>query len=268
MTEKQTNPESPIKTEKRGHVLLIGFNRPAERNAMNHEMLIQFSDAYTRLEREDDLRVGVVYAEGKHFSLGLDLPDIAGVIKTERRLPIPEGNIDPFDVTPGARRTKPVIVAVHGCCFTLGIELCLAADIRLAATRTRFAQLEVQRGLMPFGGATMRMPAAFGWGNAMRYLLTGDDFDANEALRLGLVQEVVEKPRLLDRAVELAERIAEQAPLAVYATRASAVKARNQGDEAAVDGLLPAVLDLLEAEDFAEGERSFVEKRKARFQGK
>ena len=257
-----------IKTEKRGHVLLIGFNRPKERNAMNHAMLVQFSDAYTRLERDDDLRVGVVYAEGKHFTLGLDLPDMRAAIEKERRFPIPDGNIDPFDVKPDGRRTKPVIVAVHGFCFTLGIELCLAADIRLAAPKTRFAQLEVQRGLMPFGGATLRMHQTFGWGNAMRYLLTGDDFDADEAYRLGLIQEVVEKSSLLKRAIELAERIAEQAPLAVYAARGSAIKSRDESQAAATEDLLGETLKLLETEDFKEGERSFVEKRQAKFKGK
>src|SRR3984885_13624400 len=86
--------------------------------------------------------------------------------------------------------TTPLVAAAHGWCMTLGIELLLAADVRIAATGTRFAQLEVQRGIYPFGGATLRLPREAGWGNAMRWLLTGDEFDAAEAHRIGLVQQV------------------------------------------------------------------------------
>src|SRR4051812_50050127 len=95
--------------------------------------------------------------------------------------------------------------------MTLGIEVLLAADIRIASADTRFAQLEVQRGIYPFGGATTRLPREAGWGNAMRWLLTGDEFDAAEALRIGLGQEVVAPGDHLDPALGLAERIANRA---------------------------------------------------------
>src|SRR6202011_3363484 len=101
--------------------------------------------------------------------------------------------------------TTPLIAVAHGWCMTLGIELLLAADIRIAAAGTRFTQLEVQRGIYPFGGATIRLPREAGWGNAMRWLLTGDEFDAAEAHRIGLVQEVTEPGKELERAVALAE---------------------------------------------------------------
>src|SRR6187200_2328412 len=103
--------------------------------------------------------------------------------------------------------------------MTLAIELMLAADIRIAASDARFSQMEINRGIYPFGGATTRLPRDAGWGNAMRWLLTGDEFDAAEALRIGLVQEVVEPGQQRDRAIELAERIATRsAPLAVRTT--------------------------------------------------
>src|SRR6201999_1573047 len=102
---------------------------------------------------------------------------------------------------------------------TLSIELLLAADIRITASGTRFTQLEVQRGIYPFGGATIRLPRDAGWGNAMRWLLTGDVYDAAEAHRIGLVQEVAPTGTELDRAIELAEAIAiRSAPLGVRAT--------------------------------------------------
>src|SRR3990167_2936499 len=113
----------------------------------------------------------------------------------------------------------------------------LASDINLCASNTRFAQMEVQRGILPFGGATLRMPQTAGWGNAMRWLLTGDEFDAHEAYRLGLVQEVLASEELMPRALQLAERIAAQAPLGVQATLASARQTVREGADAAAASL-------------------------------
>lgn len=190
----------------------MGLNRPAKRNAFNIEMVEELGRAYERLERDDELWVGVLYAMGDNFTAGLDLVDVAprlvgGVMEW------PDDARNPWR-NDGLPWTKPVVAAAHGWCLTLGLELLLAADIRIASEDTRFAQLEVQRGIYPFGGATTRLPRDAGWGNAMRWLLTGDEFDAAEALRIGVVSEVVEVGTQLDRAVELAERIAERsAPL-------------------------------------------------------
>jgi enoyl-CoA hydratase len=155
----------------------------------------------------------------------------------------------------------------HGC-LTLGIELLLAADIRIASANTRFAQLEVQRGIYPFGGATTRLPREAGWGNPMRWLLTGDEFGAAEALRIGLVQEVVEPGTERDRAVDLAERIATRsAPLAVRTTLAAAQRALRDGERAAEDRFVDDVVALFKTQDGAEGMLSFIERRPARFIG-
>lgn len=154
--------------------------------------------------------------------------------------------------------------------MTLGIELLLAADIRIAATGTRFTQLEVQRGIYPFGGATIRLPRAAGWGDAMRWLLTGDEFDAAEAHRIGLVQEVAADAAAgLAKARDIAHTIADRAaPLGVRATLASAHLAVERGDAAAVERLRPAVAELFATQDAAEGVRSFAERRPARFVGR
>ena len=110
------------------------------------------------------------------------------------------------------------MLAVQGTCLTLGVELALASDIVVAADSTRFGQIEVRRGILPFGGATTRFAARVGWGDAMRWMLTGDTFDAAEALRIGLVQEVVPHGEQYERGLALAQTIAAQAPLAVQAT--------------------------------------------------
>ena len=259
--------ESLITTERRGHVLVVGLNRPAKRNAFTVEMLRSLGRAYEELETDPDLRAGVVFAHGEHFTGGLDFAEVAPVIVNEG-LVWNEGERDPWR-NDGKPWTKPVIVAAQGRCMTLAIELLLAADIRIAASDARFTQLEVQRGIYPFGGATIRFPREAGWGNAMRWILTGEEFDAAEALRLGIVQEVVEPGQQLDRALELAEAIAERsAPLGVRTALLSAQRAIREGEAAAQEPLADDVIALLKSEDGTEGLMSFVEKRPARFQGR
>ena len=253
-----------IVTEKRGHLLLIRLDRAAKMNAFDIPMLQQFAAAFSELEKDDEVRCGVVHAAGDHFTAGLDLGNVAPAI-TEGKMPFDQGGIDPWGVH-GAQRSKPCVMAVHGRCLTLGIELALAMDTVVAAESTRFAQIEIKRGIFPFGGATYRMVQTAGWSNAMRWLLTGDEFDAREALRIGLVQEIVPAGKQLERAVQIAEAIAAQAPLGVRATIASARKALNE--EAAARALMPELLRLMGSEDAREGLMSFLERRAAKFTGR
>jgi enoyl-CoA hydratase/carnithine racemase len=256
---------SRVSRELQGHVLLLGLDRPAKRNAFDLDLLNDLSLAYGEFDRNTEARVAVVFAHGDHFIAGLDLANVSGVMAGGWQPPL--GGYDPWGVFSGPRVSKPVIVAAQGYCLTLGIELMLAADINLCASNTRFAQMEVQRGIFPFGGATLRFHQIAGWGNAMRWLLTGDEFDAHEALRLGLVQEVMASEDLLPRAVELANRIARQAPLGVQATLMSARLARMEGEAVAAAGLQPMVDKLFNSEDAREGVRAMIEKRPGVFKG-
>jgi enoyl-CoA hydratase len=255
-----------ISREVRGHLMLIGIDRTAKRNAFSWEMINDLSSAYTEYEREGNLRCAVLFAHGDHFTAGLDLQSVAPPI-ARGELRFPEDVIDPWGVH-GKPLSKPLICAVQGWCLTLGIELMLAADIVIAASDTRFAQIEVQRGIFPFGGATIRLVSSAGWGNAMRYLLTGDEFNAEQALYMGLVQEVVQPGEQLSCAIELAERISRQAPLAVQATLASSRTAIRDGFHSASKGLLPTILNLMKTEDAQEGLMSFLERRQAQFKGR
>ncbi|MDT5012834.1 MAG: enoyl-CoA hydratase, partial [Mycobacterium sp.] len=176
-----------VSVDRDGSVLMIGLNRPQKRNAFTLEMLADLSHAYAILESDASVRAGVLFAHGEHFTAGLDLADVAPAIAGGIS-PFPQDGRDPWRLD-GAW-TTPLVTAAHGRCLTLGIELLLASDIRVAAADTRFAQIEVLRGIFPFGGATLRFPRELGWGNAMRWILTGDEFDAAEAHRMGLVQEV------------------------------------------------------------------------------
>ena len=257
-----------ITTEVRGHVLLIGLNRPEKLNAMNLEAIDQFAAAFGQLNSDPELRVGVVFAHGDNFSAGLDLAEVGpAVAKSGPGALAGDSGVDPYGLW-AQRVNKPIVMAVHGIAFTLSIELALAADIVIAAENVRFRQLEIGRGIMPFGGATLRAPVQLGWGNAMRFLLTGEEFGAQEALRIGLVQEVVPNGTDTERAIEIAELIAKQAPLGVAATLANARVAVTEGEEAAIDHLREILPQILASEDAAEGIRSFVERREGNFTGR
>ncbi len=264
-TSENSNP-SIITREKRGHVFLIGLNRPEKKNSFNLSLLHELSAALGELEADPELRVGIIYAHGDVFTSGLDLMDVAPAIGSGQPI-LDEGSIDPVGIH-GPRCTKPIICAVHGLCLTIGIELMLASDIVIAGENARFAQIEVKRGIMPFGGATQRWIAISGWGNAMRYLLTGDEFDASTAYRIGMVQEVVPTDQLLSRAISVAETIAAQAPLAVVATLRSARLTIDKGPQAAAAELLPEIQRLMQTEDAREGMMSFMQRRTAQFQGR
>jgi enoyl-CoA hydratase/carnithine racemase len=262
----ERDPDGQVKTEQREHVLLIGIDRPEKRNGFTPRIFSQLAAAYSRLESTPELRCGVLYAEGDHFTAGLDMPKIAPLRRAGIPL-VPPAEVDPFNLREPLR-TKPMLVALKGICFTVAIELMLAADIAIAAENCRFSQLEVKRGIMPGCGATFRMAQRAGWGNAMQVLLTGDEFSAQDALRFNFVQEVVPVGRELTRALELAERIARQAPLAVQATMQNGRIAMTQGWKAAYEQIASTQQRLYSSEDAQEGVQSFLEKREARFVGR
>src|SRR5438876_10007896 len=156
--------EGRVTTERHGHVLLIGLDRVAKHNAFDKAMLKALGRAYDELDSDPDLRCGVLFAHGDHFTAGLDLADVAPAV-SENGLQWPEGGID-FIGLFADQVSKPVVAAVQGRCITVGIEITLASDIRIAASDALFSQIEIKRGIMPFGGATIRFIRDCGWGNA------------------------------------------------------------------------------------------------------
>lgn len=259
--------DGAITVKKEGHVLMMGINRPEKYNAFSLSMWQDLAEAYRYLEDEHELRCGVVYGEGQHFTAGLDLAQwsdkfASGVFSK------PENNgIDPLGLSTEPV-SKPIVIAVHGICFTVGIELLLATDIRVASDDVRFGQIEIKRGIYPVGGATIRWAMESGWGNAMRYLLTGDEFGANEAQKMGLIQESVPAGEHVTKAVEIAQTIAKQAPLGVYATLKSARLTRKLAEQDAIADLLPTLADIMKSDDAQEGVQSFIERREAKFTGR
>ncbi|WOF75972.1 crotonase/enoyl-CoA hydratase family protein [Parvibaculaceae bacterium PLY_AMNH_Bact1] len=266
MTGTDITGTDKISFEVRGHVALIGINRPDKMNAFDADMLVGIDRAYMHLHTNDDLRAGVLHGHGKAFTAGLDLMSVAGSLSEEGR-GRPDDQLDPYGLETEPC-SKPVVMAAHGRCYTLGIELALASDICVAAEGTIFAQLEVARGIFPFAGASWRFAEQCGWGNAMRYVLTADQFDAEEALRIGLVQEVAAPDQVLNRAVELATRIATMAPLGIRTTLGHARKAALEGEAAAYADVAPQRVKVFASEDVKEGITAMMERREPQFQGR
>lgn len=265
-----------IKTDTQGPILTIGLNRPEKRNALSADMFRGLSEAYTRLCDDPQLRCGLLYSTSDMFSAGLDLMDMAARL-TGQQDPEPmteEHQVDPFNWGSvsgkvGRLRTKPIVTAINGRCLTGGLELALATDILVAEETTTFNQGEVRRGLIPLGGAIERFTTRFGWGNAMKWLLTGDSFDVQEAYRIGLVQEIVPEGKTLDRAMEIAERIASAAPLAIEGVIRNANVARFEGSLKAAQDMMPFMLETVStSEDLREGIASMFEKREPVYHGR
>jgi enoyl-CoA hydratase len=256
-----------ILVERRGALLLMGFNRPDKLNAFDPDMIARLAAAYTELARDRRLRCGVVWAEGKYFTSGLDLAAVAPVVMDPEGPPlIPEGCVDPWGVTTPPC-PKPVVTAVQGRCFTLGIELMLCGQITVAAESASFTQSEVARGILPFGGGTVRWPLAVGTQNAYLHLLTADELDAAEAYRIGLVQKVVPDAQCLPEAVAVAERVARQAPLGVEATLRSVRLTQTDGPTAALAALPGELRALMASRDARRGLEAFLARRPAEFEG-
>jgi enoyl-CoA hydratase/carnithine racemase len=240
-----------ILMERRGGVLLIGIDRPEAQNRFDAPMLIGLGKAFHRLDHEDELRVAVLYGVGRDFSLGIDREAFAAAQASGQLPPKDPDYINPVGLKP-PYRSKPVVIAVHGGTKYLGHELFLAADIRVAANDTVFSQGEVARGVFPGGGATVRFAREAGWGNAMRYMLTGDEWGAADAYRLGLVQEMTAPGKELDRALDLANKIAVAAPLGVRATLSSSRQALAVDEAVALAALQAEFGRLLQSQDAKE----------------
>ena len=255
-----------ISVEQRGRVLLIGIDRPEAQNRFDAPMLIGLGKAYHRLDHDDDLRAAVLYGVGRDFSLGVDRGSFAAAQAAGQLPPKDPDYINPVSLRP-PYRSKPVVIAVHGGTKYLGHELFLASDIRVAANDTIFSQGEVARGVFPGGGATVRFAREAGWGNAMRYMLTGEEWGAAEAYRLGLVQEVTAPGRELERALDLANKIAAAAPLGVRATLASSRQALAADEATALAALQAEFGRLLQSQDANEFQRAQQEGRAPVYRG-
>ncbi|HEX5180667.1 MAG TPA: enoyl-CoA hydratase-related protein [Gemmatimonadaceae bacterium] len=251
--------------EVRGRAMLITINRPEKRNALDRQVRSEFLDAIAAARANDAVRAIVVTGAGdKAFVAGADISEFEERTTVEQWRVMKGPTI--FDAI--ERCPTPVIAAVNGYCLGGGMELALSCDIRIASASARFGQPEVNLGIIPGGGGTQRLPRIVGLGAALKMILTGEMIGADEALRLGLVNEVLDPSALLDRALALAETIAAKSPVAVAAAKEATRAALNLPLD---DGLKleTALFQLCFAsDDRAEGVRAFLEKRAAQFTGK
>lgn len=256
--------EGQVTWERHERILKITIDNAAKKNAFSPDMMQQLSEGLTELDRDDDLWVGVICAAGDHFTAGLDMPKFFGPGATAQ--PIADDAVDPLGLK--GRCRKPIVTAVQGFVYTVGIEIMLAGDIVVAADTARFAQLEAKRGIAPFGGAHFRYLTRAGWGDAMYHLMLCDEFDAERAHKIGLVQEVVPAGEQIDRAMAIAGKIASNAPLGVQVTKAAALEYLRGGEDAAI-AYVPKIRErVMGSADAMEGIMSFMQRRPAVFVGK
>jgi enoyl-CoA hydratase len=248
-----------------GRVATVTINRPDKLNALNADVRREFVAALDGLRTDEAVRVVIVTGAGdKAFVAGADIKEFVG-----------RAGYDQYGVTKGfgifeapERFPKPVIAAINGFALGGGCELAMACDIRIASDRAKLGQPEINLGILPGGGGTQRLPRLVGLGNAYKLLYTGDVVNAEEALRIGLVDEVVPHDQLMERVRALAAQIAEKSPAALQfikdAIKASVRMSLDEGVrfETTLFGLA------FSTEDKEEGVGAFLEKRKAEFQGK
>jgi len=261
-------PSTTLTVERRGQIALVGLNRPSIQNRIDPPTRARLAEALYRYEHDPSLRALVLFGHGEHFSRGIDVDAFQASIASGRRAPADPEAIDPLGKSQ-PHRTKPVVVVAQGDTWNLGHEIYLAGDIRVAAANTRFGQDENTHGRFPGGGATVRFVREAGWGNAMRYMLTGDHWSAEESRRMGITQEIAPTPEAaLEAGIAIARKIAACGPLSIRATLRSAHQVIDPIEADALSKLDAEYSALYRTEDFLEGRRAEAEDRPPRYQGK
>jgi enoyl-CoA hydratase/carnithine racemase len=262
------NASNTVSVERRDDVVLVGLNRPSIQNRIDPPTRLRLGEVFYQYEHDPSLRALVLFGHGENFSRGIDVDAAqAGLISGQRATsPSPTldllGNSQPH-------RTKPMVVVVHGDTWNLGHEIYLAGDVRVAAANTRFGQDENTHARFPGGGATVRFVREAGWGNAMRYMLTGDHWNAEESYRMGITQQIAPtQQEALDAGVALARKIAACGPLGIKATLASAHQMIDPVEADALSKLGAQYVALYRTEDFTEGRKAEAEGRPPKYQGK
>jgi enoyl-CoA hydratase len=241
-------------TETRGHVLVLTLNRPEAKNAFNAELSAALSDALDRFEADPALRVAVLTGAGGSFSAGMDLK---ALLKGEHSATPKRGGFGIMARPP----EKPLIAAIEGYAVAGGMELALCCDLIIATEASKLGLPEVKRGLVAVGGGLFRLPARIPYHVVMELALTGDLVPAQRLLELGLITRVVPAGEALNAAVELAERIAANAPLAVAATKQILRNAAEWSETDAWSEQRKIAKPALISQDAKEGARAFAEKR-------
>jgi enoyl-CoA hydratase len=256
---------SHIIATRHGHLLEIGLDRPEAQNRFTQAMLGTIGRLLREADDDPEVRAILLTGKGDDFCLGGDIADILPAWKLGID-PIAPGDINPTGLSE-RKLTKPLVTIVHGGCRNGGLEFALAADICIAADNARFAFEEIRTATFPFAGGVFRFAGTAGRSNALRYILTGDAFDATEALRMNVVAEVKPLATVYEYGFALATRIANAAPLGVSATLTQMAIWSNAGDDAALKDAIATEVQLLNSRDCAEAMQAAAERRAPLFSG-
>jgi len=249
--------------EKEGAILIVTLNRPEKRNAINSECMCRLYDAWTQLNDDDDLRVGILTGRGNTFCAGMDLEDLKKLRGDEELDEWAARALNTPDLAFTAwlkvnRPKKPIILAVEGYARAGGTEILQGTDIRVAGESAQFGVTEVQRGLFPLAGSTVRLRRQISYAMAAEILLTGEDLPAARAYDLGLINHVVPDGQALTKAKQIAQRIADNGPLAVQSILATLRETEMLPEDKAFEIELSYGMPVLMSEDGKEGARAFL----------
>jgi enoyl-CoA hydratase len=268
LEDVSAGPNTKLTIERRGQIVLFGINRPYIQNRIDPETFEKLAEAYYQYDHDPSLGAAILFGHGENFSRGIDVDGFKSLAGTGKPWIASTGTIDPLAKRP-PHLTKPLIVVTQGDTWNMAHELFLVADVRVASADTRFGQDENIHGRFPGGGSTIRFPREVGWGNAMRYMLTGDHWSADEAYRMGEAQKVApDAKQALEAGIQIANKIADCGPLGIKTTLVSAHLAIDHGGEEALSKLDAQFGALFHTQDFLEGRKSEAEGRKPVYQGK
>lgn len=262
--------------EKQDGIATLTLNRPDHRNAFSPEMMVRLAEAWIDFRDDDSLRVAILTGAGEEaFCAGGDLgrlmPLFTGARKPEdewdRRLMSDAANVMSTALLRPFELYKPIISAINGVAVAGGTEILQSTDIRIASTNASFGLSEAQRGLVPAGGSMVRLPRQIPYCKAMEILLTGDRVSAEEAVRVGFVNEVVGPEELMPRALHFANRLARNAPLALRAIKEAVLRTSGLPLEEAHRIEFELAASVMASKDAREGPKAFMEKRDPVFKG-